>query len=98
VRLSPKVARFSGEYPLVAGQSVTDDADGGCVVRARVAGVMEAMRWVLSWGQEAEALEPGELREAVAAEVQGAARRYGARQPSRGRARPTVSHRLSHEI
>jgi proteasome accessory factor B len=80
VRLSATVARFATEYPLVLDQLVEDDGPGGgCVVRARVAGVMEAMRWVLSWGKEAEALEPKELRAAVEAEVQGAARRYGGR-------------------
>jgi proteasome accessory factor B len=80
VRLSAAVARFAKEYPLVVEQTVEDDGpDGACIVRARVAGVMEAMRWVLSWGKEAEALGPKELREAVEAEVTGAARRYAGR-------------------
>jgi predicted DNA-binding transcriptional regulator YafY len=76
VRLSERVARFAREYPLVHDQSIQDEPGGAVVVRARVAGVPEAMRWVLSWGQEAEALSPAALREAVRAEVEGAARRY----------------------
>jgi proteasome accessory factor B len=80
VRLSATVARFVTEYPLVPDQTVTDAGpNGGRIVRARVAGATEAMRWVLSWGKEAEALEPPELRVAVEAEVQGAAARYAER-------------------
>lgn len=79
VRLDKSVARFIGEYPLVYDQTVEDERNGAIVVRARVAGVMEAMRWVLGWGKAAEALEPSELREAVAREVGDAAARYRVR-------------------
>lgn len=83
VRLSPAVARFVHEYPLVADQQLQEEPDGSLIVRAKVAGIPEPMRWVLSWGKEAEALEPRELREAVANEVKGAAGKYAAeRQPS----------------
>jgi predicted DNA-binding transcriptional regulator YafY len=76
VRISREAARFVHEYPLVAGQTVVGEADGAVVVRAHVSGIIEPMRWVLSWGRDAEALAPAALRTAVAAEVGGAAARY----------------------
>jgi proteasome accessory factor B len=79
IRLDKTVARFVHEYPLVHDQIVTDEKGGAVLVRARVAGVTEPMRWVLGWGRAAEALEPRELREAVAAELGAAAERYRTR-------------------
>jgi proteasome accessory factor B len=76
VRLSREVARFAGEWPLHKSQSVTDLAQGAVVVRARVAGLREPLRWVLSWGRRAEVLEPAELRELVIAELTAALRSY----------------------
>lgn len=76
VRLSPSVARFASEYPLIDTQTLQDEPSGAVTVHATVAGVLEAMRWVLSWGKEAEALEPRALRDAVAEQVHGAAAQY----------------------
>jgi predicted DNA-binding transcriptional regulator YafY len=45
VRLTRAVARFAGEYPLIEGQQLEAEADGGVVVRARVAGSEEVLRW-----------------------------------------------------
>lgn len=82
IRLSPTVARFArDEYRLVPDQTLQERRDGSVLLRARVAGIAEPMRWVLAWGKEAEALEPKELRAAVAAEVRAAAARY--RDPGR---------------
>lgn len=75
-------ARFVYEYPLVEGQQVLAQPDGAVVVRARVAGLTEALVWTMGWGRHAEALEPPELRAAIASELASAAERYG--------------HRLSH--
>lgn len=69
VRLRPEVAWLVDEYPLVAGQRVVREQDGGVVVGADVAGLVEALRWVLSWGRNAEVLEPGALRRAVVDEL-----------------------------
>jgi predicted DNA-binding transcriptional regulator YafY len=69
VRLSPTAKRFAQEYPLRSDQRVTDEPDGSLLVRATVAGTVEAMRWVLSWGKDAEAVAPPELREAVRAHL-----------------------------
>jgi proteasome accessory factor B len=88
VRFTATVASIVHEYPLVEGQTLEDAADGGVVLTARVAGIPEAMRWVLGWGRDAEVLAPRELREAVAQQVKGAAARYaGASVRAHGKAR-----------
>lgn len=76
VRLAPEVAARAHEWPLHAEQEVEPQPDGSIIVRAEVAGIIEAMRWVLGWGAAAEALEPAELREAVREELAGALGRY----------------------
>ncbi len=84
VRLSPAVARFAKEYPLLCDQHLGPEEDGSVLVRATVSGITEAMRWVLSWGKDAEALAPQSLRDAVRTEVEGAASRYAAGKPKGG--------------
>lgn len=69
-------ARFAGEYPLVDDQVLVPQPDGGVVVRARVAGTVEAAAWVLGWGRHATAMAPPELVRAVASELRAAAARY----------------------
>ncbi len=84
VRLSAGVARYATEYPLSAEQTVEAFGDGSVVVRAKVPGVTEAMRWVLSWGKEAEAIAPQALRDAVRAQVEGAVAGYRAGERASG--------------
>ena len=76
ISLDPDVAWLAVEYPLVRDQRVEPSKDGGVVIEARVAGVIEAARWVLSWGGAAEALAPLELRKAVRAELARALEKY----------------------
>ncbi len=76
VRLDSEVAWLASEYPLVRGQRVEAGADGGVTVLANVAGIVEAMRWVLSWGGSAEAVAPPELREATRTELAKAVAKY----------------------
>jgi predicted DNA-binding transcriptional regulator YafY len=80
VQLNASVARFAAEWPLQREQTILDLPNGDVVVRARVAGLQEPLRWVLSWGRNAEALEPAELRQMVIDEMSealGAYRRRG---------------------
>lgn len=76
VRLDAEVAWLASEYALVRGQRLEVGADGSVTVLANVSGVVEAMRWVLSWGGAAEALEPPELREATRTELAKAMAKY----------------------
>lgn len=76
VRLDADVAWLAREYPLLGEQTVERGSDGSVVVEARVAGILEASRWVLSWGGSAEVLGPAELRALVAEEVGKALGKY----------------------
>jgi predicted DNA-binding transcriptional regulator YafY len=76
VRLDPEVAWLASEYPLVKRQRLEALPEGGVTVVANVSGIVEAMRWVLSWGGAAEALEPPELREATRMELVQAIGKY----------------------
>ncbi len=76
VRLSRAKARFLSEYPLVPDQEVETLPGGTALVRAQVTGLVEAQRWVLSWGADAEVVAPKELRDAIRTELSGALRRY----------------------
>lgn len=69
VRISPRAARFVKEWPLLPSQELEEQADGAVIVRARVSGTVEAMRWVLRWGKDAQVLAPDELRAAVLTEL-----------------------------
>jgi predicted DNA-binding transcriptional regulator YafY len=69
VRLARDVAWLAREYPLIAEQRTEAQEDGTVVVEALVAGIQETLRWVLSWGGSAEALEPKALRDAVRKEL-----------------------------
>jgi proteasome accessory factor B len=79
VRLSPRVVRFATEWPLASGQTIEERSDGAAIIHAHVAGTVEAMRWVLRWGEDAEALSPPELRAAVHAQLTGALQCYSDR-------------------
>ncbi len=98
VRLSPEVARLAAEYPLMPDQTVHEQPDGSLIVRARVAGIIETSRWVLSWGKHAVALEPPELRKLVRDELQTALEGY--RLPQSGKLKPNqvVSRDLRHRV
>lgn len=76
VKLAPEIARFASEWPLVPHQRVEPAADGGAVVSAEVAGTEEALRWALSWGRNAEVLEPEALRVRVREELSAALAPY----------------------
>ncbi|MEY4551324.1 MAG: hypothetical protein RL685_7519, partial [Pseudomonadota bacterium] len=76
VRLDSEVAWLAPEYPLIEDQRLASHPDGSVTVAANVAGVTEAMRWVLSWGAAAEALSPPELRDATRAELERAVAKY----------------------
>lgn len=76
IRLTARVARFVTEWPLTGDQTIESRPDGSIVVRAEVAGTIEAMRWTLRWGQDAEALAPPELRQQVKEQLTAALARY----------------------
>ncbi len=62
VKFSPKVAQLIRETKRHPTQRLEDLPDGGVLFSVTVAGLEEIGFWVLSFGAEAEVLEPAELR------------------------------------
>jgi predicted DNA-binding transcriptional regulator YafY len=65
IRFSPRVAPIIRENKRHPTQVLEDTTDGGVILSARVSGTTEIAFWVLSWGSDAEVLEPLELRTSV---------------------------------
>jgi predicted DNA-binding transcriptional regulator YafY len=82
IRLDAEVAWLAREYPLPHQKEIAKP-DGSVIIEAQVAGLVEARRWILSWGGAAEALEPPALREATRAELSKALRKYDGPGPAK---------------
>jgi predicted DNA-binding transcriptional regulator YafY len=65
VRISPGWARWVGERIWHESQKITKLSAGGLEITFRVAGLDEIKRWALSFGPEAQVLEPPNLQEMV---------------------------------
>jgi predicted DNA-binding transcriptional regulator YafY len=77
VRFVPSVAGRVAETIWHPSQAVERQDDGSLIWRATVSGTIEVRLWILSWGDEAEVLEPPALREDVLATLQRGLARYG---------------------
>lgn len=80
ILLEGYAARYVAERRWHPSQTITLLEEDGSRVefRVRLAGLEEITRWVLGWGSKAVVLEPAELRQKVAAELQHLAARYAA--------------------
>jgi len=78
VRFVPSVAGRVAETIWHPSQKVEPQADGSLIWRATVSGTIEVRLWILSWGDEAEVLEPAALREDIVATLRRGLDRYGA--------------------
>jgi len=81
LRFVPEVASRVAETIWHPSQRIDTAADGSLVWRATVAGTIEIKLWILSWGGDAEVLEPAELRAEVADVLRRALARYEAAGP-----------------
>jgi predicted DNA-binding transcriptional regulator YafY len=81
IRFSPSVAARVQEARWHPSQQVAIESDGSLVWRATVAGTIEIRLWALSWGDDAEVVQPTSLRDDVAATHRRAADLYGAPAP-----------------
>ena len=66
IEFKPRIAPLIQEVQWHSTQQIHEHADGGLRFEATVAGWLEVGWWVLTWGEEAEVIEPKELREWVA--------------------------------
>ena len=82
VRFGPRQARWIRDRRWHRSQRIQDRLEGGCVVRLRVAGLVEVKRWVMQFGAEAEVLAPKRLRAEVAASLAQAGAPYRTRKSS----------------
>ena len=76
IRFSRDQARYVQERRWAAEQRITENEDGSIILEMTTSGLWEIARWALTWGGDAEVLEPEELREMVAGEVGRMARVY----------------------
>ena len=66
IEFAPRIAPLIREVRWHSTQKIYENADGGLRFEATVAGWQEVGWWVMSWGEEAEVIEPRELRQWVA--------------------------------
>lgn len=76
VRFSPAVAGVVAETRWHPSQQLTPQSDGSLIWSARVIGTVEITPWIRSWGPDAEALGPLELRKQIAQEGRRLASMY----------------------
>lgn len=76
VWISKDRARYVGEKTWHPSQRVTPHRDGSLTVRFRLSSAVEIKSWILSFGADAEVLEPGWLRHELADELTNMAQKY----------------------
>jgi predicted DNA-binding transcriptional regulator YafY len=80
VRISPGWARWVGEKIWHESQKIVKLPGGGLEITFRVAGLDEIKRWILSFGPEAQVLEPVKLKQMIRADLQKSLGQYSAHQ------------------
>ena len=70
IRFRPSAAPFIAEREWHETQELASENDGSVVLTMRVADTLELRRWVMSFGSEAEVLEPDSLRQEIRNEAQ----------------------------
>jgi len=78
VWFSANQARYIKERKWSKNQEIIDQEDGSIILSMETSGWWDVKRWVLSYGSGAKVLEPEELREAVATELEAACRQQKA--------------------
>ena len=76
VRFSPAVAGRVAETVWHPSQVLEAQGDGTTIWRSTVAGTIEVRLWILSWGDDAEVLEPASLRADIEATHRRAVANY----------------------
>ncbi len=76
IHFAAKVAAFIAERTWSQGQNFSWQKDKSLVLTFTAGGLKDIARWVLSFGQDVEALEPLELRRLVQTELKAALSRY----------------------
>lgn len=69
-------ARYIKERVWSKTQKIEDQKDGSIILTMRTSGMWDVKRWVLSYGEHAEVVEPEELRQEIAEELKAAYDNY----------------------
>jgi predicted DNA-binding transcriptional regulator YafY len=69
IRFSPSQARYIRERSWAENQSIEEQDDGSIVLTLETSGRWDVKKWVLSFGAEAELLEPVEMRQEIGREL-----------------------------
>jgi predicted DNA-binding transcriptional regulator YafY len=77
VWFSPEVAGYIKEKIWHESQEIHLQEDGSIIFEAEVAGTDEIKFWIMSWGSNAEVLEPTSLKEEIRAEAEAVMGMYG---------------------
>ncbi len=77
IRFAPAVTRYIEERRWALDQKLTHDEEGRTILEMSTSGRKEVLMWILSFGGDAEVLEPEELRREVRAELKKALGAYG---------------------
>jgi predicted DNA-binding transcriptional regulator YafY len=84
IRFRGNSARYIRERIWHYTQELTEEEDGGCTLTFVTQSLDEVKRWVLTYGSDAEVLQPAELRALVKQEVEATAKLYAARHATAG--------------
>ena len=77
IRFAKRRALYVQEHVWHESQTVSPAADGGVELTLEVGTGVELRQWILSFGADAEVLEPESLREDVIEQIERARARYG---------------------
>lgn len=76
IRFSADQARYIKERKWAQNQKIITQKDGSIIIELKTSGRWDVKRWVMSYGADAEVLEPEDLRMEVAAELKAAGKNY----------------------
>jgi predicted DNA-binding transcriptional regulator YafY len=76
IRFSVDVARYIKERRWSKEQTITEEQDGSIVMHLKTSGWLDVKKWILSFGSDAELLEPEKLRSEIKEELDSANRNY----------------------
>jgi predicted DNA-binding transcriptional regulator YafY len=76
IRFDKKAAGYIKEKIWHHSQDIEPQKDGSIIFTAEVAGTDEVKHWVMSWGKNAEVIEPKFLRQEIASELEYCIEKY----------------------
>ena len=76
IRFDSKIAGYIEEKVWHESQEITRLANGSIIFEAETAVTRELMFWILSWGADAEVIEPQTLKEDIIEEAQALLTKY----------------------